>query len=128
MRHPRLKIILVHGGGFLPYIAYRVAELNKKAFDDQSLPSSEILGECRRFYVDTALSASPAALPTTTAFVPHDRILYGSDNPYAPPEVSSVFTAYLDAANLSPKQAAAINRDNAVTLFPRLATKAPLTP
>jgi aminocarboxymuconate-semialdehyde decarboxylase len=122
MRHPRLRIILVHAGGFLPYVAHRVAELNK-TFNHQSLAPSEILDESRRFYVDTALSASPAALPTITAFVPHDRILYGSDNPYAAPEVSTVFTAHLDAASLSTEQAAAINRGNAVRLFPRLASK-----
>jgi aminocarboxymuconate-semialdehyde decarboxylase len=121
-RYPNLKVILVHAGGFLPYIAYRVAELNK-TFDQHSLASNEILDECRRFYVDTALSASPAALPTMTAFVPHDRILYGSDNPYAPPEVSNVFAAHLDEAPLPTDQAAAISWGNALKLFPRLATK-----
>jgi hypothetical protein len=58
-----------------------------------------------------------------TAVVPHDRIQYVSDNPYAPPEVSNVFAAHLDTASLSTELAAAINCDNAVKLFPRLASK-----
>jgi aminocarboxymuconate-semialdehyde decarboxylase len=119
-RHPNLKIILVHGGGFLPYIAHRVAELSH-VFDRDSLEPGELLDEFRRFYVDTALSASPAALPTMTAFVCHDRIMYGSDYPYAPPDVANVFAAYLDAAPLSTDAAGAINHGNALALFPRLA-------
>ena len=119
-RYPNLRIILVHAGGFLPYIAYRVAEL-ARAFDPGWPAPDEILAESRRFFVDTALSASPAALPTITAFVPHDRILYGSDNPYAPPEVSGWFASHLDDAALPADEAAAINRGNALALFPRLA-------
>jgi aminocarboxymuconate-semialdehyde decarboxylase len=120
-RYPELKIILAHAGGFLPYIADRVAELSN-VFDRDSLRPREILDQCRRFYVDTALSASPAALPTITAFMPADRILFGSDNPYAPAEVSSVFTRHLDEAPLTARDTAAINRGNALPLFPRLAT------
>jgi aminocarboxymuconate-semialdehyde decarboxylase len=120
-RYPNVRVILAHAGGFLPYIAHRVAELNK-VFDKNSLTTEELLDQCRRFYVDTALSTSPAALPTLTAFMPHDHILFGSDNPYAPPEVSSIFTSHLDEAPLTPQDAAAINRGNALALFPRLAT------
>jgi aminocarboxymuconate-semialdehyde decarboxylase len=120
-RYPSLRIILAHAGGFLPYIAHRVAELNT-AFVKESLAPEAMLHQCRRFYVDTALSSSPAALPTVTAFMPHDHILFGSDNPYAPPEVSSIFTNHLDEAPLTTRDAAAINRGNALALFPRLAT------
>ncbi len=119
-RYPNLRIILVHAGGFLPFIAYRVAEL-ARAFDGSWPAPEEILAESRRFFVDTALSASPAALPTITTFVPHDRILYGSDNPYAPAEVSGFFASSLDDAAMPANEAAAINRDNALELFPRLA-------
>jgi hypothetical protein len=43
--------------------------------------------------------------------------------PYAPPEVSNVFAAHLDEAPFPTDQAAAINRGNALTVFPRLAIK-----
>lgn len=121
VRYPKLKIILAHAGGFLPYIGNRVAELSN-VFDRDSLTPQEILDQCRRFYVDTALSSSPAALPTITAFMPGNHILFGSDNPYAPPEVSSIFTRHLDEAPLTARDAAAINRGNALPLFPRLST------
>jgi aminocarboxymuconate-semialdehyde decarboxylase len=121
-RYSHMKVILAHAGGFLPYVVHRVAELNR-VFDNHSLAPREILDQCRRFYVDTALSSSPAALPTMTAFVPQDRILFGSDNPYAPPELSSVFATHLDDAPFTAEQSAAINRGNALALFPRLATR-----
>jgi aminocarboxymuconate-semialdehyde decarboxylase len=121
-RYPNLKVILVHAGGFLPYVAYRVAELNR-VFDPHSLAPREILDQCRRFHVDTALSSSPAALPTLTAFVPQDRILFGSDNPYAPPEATSLFARHLDEAPFTAEQSAAINRGNALALLPRLAAR-----
>jgi aminocarboxymuconate-semialdehyde decarboxylase len=121
MRYPSVRVILAHAGGFLPYIAYRIAELNKAFATDTPVPEA-ILDQCRRFYVDTALSSSPAALPTMTAFMPDDHIMFGSENPYAPPEVSGAFTKHLDAAPLTTRDAAAINRGNALALFPRLAT------
>jgi len=39
----------------------------------------------RKFYFDTALTASPNALPSLLAFADPHRITYGSDFPYADP-------------------------------------------
>jgi predicted TIM-barrel fold metal-dependent hydrolase len=76
----------------------------------------------QRFYFDTALSSGPAALPSLTAFAGAGQVLYGSDFPYAPARIGASFTSKLDAyAGLSEVQHAAINHDNALNLFPRLA-------
>ena len=119
-RHPNVKIILSHAGGFLPYAAFRVAAVAPMA--NQDLPSAEgLLEQLRTFYFDTALS-SPSALPSLTAFAKPDRILFGSDFPYAPAAASAAFTAQQDASPvLSAAQHAAINRSSALALFPRLA-------
>jgi len=119
-RHPHVRIILSHAGGFLPYAAYRFAELAPGVRED--VPNREgLLDLLRTFYFDTALS-SPSALPSLMAFAQPDRVLYGSDFPYAPPSVSTSFTAAQDAhPALSTEQHAAVNRDNALPLFPRLA-------
>ena len=50
------------------------------------------LGVFRKFYWDTALSASPAALPSLLAVADHSHITYGSDWPFAP-EAAVKFTA-----------------------------------
>ncbi|MBY4801873.1 2-hydroxy-1-naphthoic acid nonoxidative decarboxylase [Burkholderia cepacia] len=122
-RHPNVRIILSHAGGFLPYTAYRFAELAPGVRND--VPDRDgLLDLLRSFYFDTALS-SPSALPSLTAFAQPDRVLYGSDFPYAPPSVSTSFTHAQDAyVALSADRHAALNRANALPLFPRLAALA----
>lgn len=112
-----LRIVLSHGGGFIPYAAARMAA---HVSPDGSLDRGiELL---RRFYVDTALSASPYSMPSLLAFADPSRILYGSDYPYASPERSRWFTGQLDAYALDADTRHRINRGNAEALFPRLAT------
>ncbi|RQZ38017.1 2-hydroxy-1-naphthoic acid nonoxidative decarboxylase [Burkholderia sp. Bp9090] len=122
-RYPNVRIILSHAGGFLPYTAYRFAELAPGVRND--VPDRDgLLDLLRTFYFDTALS-SPSALPSLTAFAQPDRVLYGSDFPYAPPAVGTSFTAAQDAyAALGADRHAALNRANALPLFPRLAALA----
>ncbi|MCD4503170.1 amidohydrolase [Chromobacterium piscinae] len=119
-RHPDVNVILSHAGGFLPYASHRFAELAPGVRHD--VPTTEeLLRLSQRFYFDTALSSARIALPSLTAFAGVDRILYGSDYPYAPAAVGASFTAQLDAcAELSAAEHAAINRRNALALFPRL--------
>ncbi|SUX54642.1 Predicted metal-dependent hydrolase of the TIM-barrel fold [Chromobacterium vaccinii] len=120
-RHPDVNVILSHAGGFLPYASHRFAELAQGVRND--VPATEeLLRLFQRFYFDTALASSPAALPSLTAFAGVSHILYGSDYPYAPAAVGASFTAQLDAcAELSATEHAAINLRNALALFPRLA-------
>lgn len=114
-RHPDLKVILSHAGGFLPYAAERIAACLEMAGGARG--TAEILDDLRRFYFDTALSASPYSLPGLTAFADPERILFGSDFPYAPAEIATTMTKRLDAA---PEiDHAAIDRTNAARLLPR---------
>lgn len=123
-RYPDLRVILSHAGGFLPFASHRFAEVAAVARPEMSAHS--ILDSFRRFHFDTALSASPAALPSLIAFAGTGRILYGSDFPYAPAVVSAGFTAMLDAhEGFSPADLAAVNRQNALSLFKRLDASVP---
>jgi predicted TIM-barrel fold metal-dependent hydrolase len=118
-RFPRLKIILSHAGGFLPYAAHRIAAgLIEPARRD---PLS-LLEDLAGFYFDTALSGSPTALPSLLAFAKPGHVLYGSDWPFAPDPAVAWFTAGLDQFHqLDAEAHAAIDRRNAQCLFPRLA-------
>lgn len=118
-RHTRIKVILSHGGGFLPYAAFRF--LGASQFNPGTTPEG-ILADMKRFYFDTALSSTPVGLPSLLAFADPTHITFGSDFPYASTTVSRMFTAGLDAYPLDEKQRYAINRGNAEKLFPRLAT------
>ncbi|WP_248279135.1 amidohydrolase family protein [Brevibacterium sp. 'Marine'] len=115
-RHPNLRIILSHAGGFLPYAAYRFK--GAAQFNDD-VTAETILQDLRRFYFDTALSSSPTALPSLLAFAEPTHITYGSDFPFAPN--TAEFDAMLDDYEADAPTHHAINRGNAETLFPRLA-------
>lgn len=120
-RYPDLKIILSHAGGFLPYAAQRFAELATAIREDIS-DANAVLEEFRRYYFDTALSSSQFALPSLLAFAKPGHILFGSDFPYAPARIGKSFADQLDASSLiSAPEKAAINRQSALALFPRLA-------
>jgi 6-methylsalicylate decarboxylase len=94
-RHRDLSVILSHAGGFVPFAAYRFAELASAVRPGAPEPRV-ILESFKRFYFDTALSSGPSALLGLQAFVGAGRVLYGSDFPYAPAKVGASFTAKLD--------------------------------
>lgn len=117
-RYPAVRIMLAHGGGFLPYVASRLAELHSSLNPGRS--SDELMSDMRRFYFDTALVA-PSGMPSLLAFADLDHIVFGTDYPYASRHVSEVFTANLDEyATLSAEDKDSINR-GAVKLFARSA-------
>jgi predicted TIM-barrel fold metal-dependent hydrolase len=113
-RFPNLKIILAHGGGFVPYAAHRIAAV---AFAETGRDPAAVLEDLASFYFDTALSGSPSALPSLMTFAKPGHVLFGSDWPYAPELAVAYFTGCLDNYDLDH---AAVNRDNALALFPRL--------
>ncbi|MGV4925762.1 amidohydrolase [Streptomyces sp. BHT-5-2] len=120
-RHPSLRVILSHGGGFLPYAAYRFSGLAPLAVDPDR-DADDVLRDLKRFYFDTALSASPSSLPALLAFAEPGHVLYGSDWPFAPQEAGTYYNHHLETyPHYTPGQARAIDRGNAEALFPRLA-------
>ncbi|MFI6317390.1 amidohydrolase family protein [Nonomuraea sp. NPDC050556] len=108
-RFPHLRFILAHAGGFVPYAAHRLA---LSIFNDTGRDLQHILDDLSGFYFDTALSASPAALPSLLAFAKPSHVLYGSDWPFAPELAVAYFNTWATDQ--------AINHDNARNLFPRL--------
>ncbi|WP_427917525.1 amidohydrolase family protein [Streptomyces sp. cg40] len=118
-RHTRMKVILSHAGGFLPYAAWRFT--GGAQFNPGTTPLG-ILADLQRFYFDTALSSTPAALPSLLAFAAPGHILYGSDFPFAPEESGGLLDSLLDGYDgFEAGQLDAINRGGGEVLFPRLA-------
>ena len=80
-RYPRIRWVLTHMGGAIPYLAERL-DRGYRAFAECrqhiSRPPSEYL---RTFYLDT-VNFSPAALRLALDFAGPDRILAGSDYPH----------------------------------------------
>jgi 6-methylsalicylate decarboxylase len=117
--------VLCHGGGFLPYAAFRASLFSSGApviapppGVDWSPPGIDRL---RRFYLETALTASPTALPSLLAFAAPGHLLFGSDFPFAPAPVGHAVTRMLDAYEMPDAVRRSIDRGAAEALFPRLA-------
>ncbi|WP_405625321.1 amidohydrolase [Streptomyces sp. NBC_00016] len=120
-RYPNIRFVLAHAGGFVPYASHRMAVAIAA---DTGRSPLDVLDDLRGFFYDTALSSSPAALPTLLAFARPGHILFGSDWPFAPTPAGQYFAGGLDSG-VDPGTRAAVNRTNAESLFPRLATAAP---
>jgi predicted TIM-barrel fold metal-dependent hydrolase len=120
-RYTRLKVILAHAGGFVPFVSVRLAGAS------QFVPGTTtegILTDLRRFYFDTALSGTPYALPSLFAFAAPGHVLYGSDWPFASEKWGVGFDEGLDGYDgFQPGQLEEVNRTNALALFPRLADR-----
>ncbi|WP_432005508.1 amidohydrolase family protein [Streptomyces parvus] len=123
-RYPNVRFILSHGGGFVPYSSHRMA---LTIANDTSRSPLDVLDDFRSFYFDTALSSSPAALPTLLAFARPGHVLFGSDWPFAPTPAGQYFASGLDDS-LAPDTLQAVNHANAEALFPRLAATPPTPP
>ena len=115
-RYPRIKFLLSHAGGFLPYAAHRFAI---SITGDTSRSILDSLDDFRTFYFDTALSSSPAALPSLLAFALPGHVTFGSDWPFAPSIASNYFASCLDDYPLTDEQREAINWGSAAALLGR---------
>jgi aminocarboxymuconate-semialdehyde decarboxylase len=80
-RHPRIRWVLTHMGGAIPYLAERL-DRGYRAFKECRAhidrPPSEYL---REFYFDT-VNFNPSAVRLALDFAGEDRILAGSDYPH----------------------------------------------
>jgi predicted TIM-barrel fold metal-dependent hydrolase len=124
-KYPNIKFILSHAGGFVPYASHRMAVA---IMGDTGASPADSLDDFAGFYFDTALSSSAAAQPTLLAFAKPGHITFGSDWPFAPIAASKLFAAGLETyPGLDAETRGAVDRTNALALFPRLGT-APAIP
>jgi predicted TIM-barrel fold metal-dependent hydrolase len=122
-RYPNIRFVLSHAGGFVPYAAHRLA---MAIVGDTGRSMLDILDDFAGFYFDTALSSSAAALPSLLAFAKPGHVTFGSDWPFAPLAAGKLFAAGLETyPGLDSGARAAIERTNALALFPRLGTAPP---
>jgi len=120
-RFPDIKFILPHAGGTLPYFAWRLAST---PVIDPTTPqwSRERFAEgLRHFWYDNALSAGPTTMGALMTVADPGRIVFGSDWPFVQPAlVAEAIKAHTTPGLHSDAQRAAIDRGNALKLFPGL--------
>jgi aminocarboxymuconate-semialdehyde decarboxylase len=113
-RHPRLRFLLVHGGGFLPYQIGRLDHgfrMRREAQRHIRRPPSAYLD---RFYFDTVVHAD-LPLRFLVGLVGCERVMVGTDLPFDMADVG--FHAHLNALGGDRDQEEAIRGRNACRLF-----------
>jgi aminocarboxymuconate-semialdehyde decarboxylase len=103
------RVLLAHGGGALPYSLPRLDELWEKTPARAELPErpSELVR--RLFHVDTAVHGA-SSLRLAIETMPPDRVLFGSDYPFA----IQLEPQDVDAVQLTPEQRERVMWSNAV--------------
>jgi aminocarboxymuconate-semialdehyde decarboxylase len=98
-RYARLSIVLVHGGGFLPYqlgrLDHSFAVRTEPRSKTQTPPSSSL----RRFWVDT-ITHSAASLAFLASLIGIDRLVVGTDLAFDMADPNPVATC--EAAAIDP--------------------------
>lgn len=118
-KYPRIRWILAHGGGFLPYVASRVGAAGLLAQWREQFPLG-VAEAIKRFYFDTALSPSRYSMAALKALVDPSHIVFGSDFPFAPAPVTALQCQTLEQNPLwSAEQLYGIHRGNALALLPQ---------
>lgn len=116
-RFPHIEFILAHAGGVLPFLAWRLAIPRVPPVWE-----SDVYVKLRRFWYDIALAAGASCLLGVKEIAP-DRILFGTDWPYTSnTTVEWTVRDSMAPGLFTPPEQVAMNRNNALTLFPRLAS------
>lgn len=121
-RFPGIKFILAHAGGTLPYFAWRLAAAPVIDATMPQWPREKYLAGLRHFWYDNALSCGHTTMGALKTVADPGRILFGSDWPFVPPAlVAEEIRTHCEPGLHSEAERAAIDRGNALKLFPQLA-------
>ena len=112
-----IRWLFSHGGGVMPMLAGRVAFFTAARKDAAEIAPNGVLAELQRLYYDTANAAWPVSMAGLLKMVPPSQIVFGTDFPYVP---TTLQVDALEKNGLSAEALAAIQRDNAARLIPRL--------
>lgn len=121
-RTPSVDLILSHAGGTLPFLSQRVSgSLIVPEIASQSrVTAIEAESQFRRYYYDTALSASATQLNGLLEATDPSHVLFGTDYPYAPAiAIEAEFQEYLAFAETHPQLSPHVLSQNAETLIAR---------
>jgi aminocarboxymuconate-semialdehyde decarboxylase len=109
-RFPELRLVLVHGGGFLPY---QTGRLDREFGGEGRLPSEAV----KSFYYDTVFMSAPA-LRLLFELVGTGHVMIGSDYAAGPKERPGLaLRAALDATGADDLVRRQVRRETAAQLF-----------
>ena len=114
-KFPNVRFIFTHSGGTIPVLARRVGDMFPPELAAGAPNGVE--AEMKKLYFDIANGANPSSLAALTKLVLTSLLLFGTDFPFVRMAITADgFRDYKFPAN----DVEAINRGNALRLFPRL--------
>lgn len=120
-RYPRVRFILPHAGGLVPYFSWRLSV--SPMIDKRLRPMSpeHVFALLRRFWYDNALSPGAQTWGCLAQVAALERVVFGTDWPFANVDVTTAALQTYEALGaIAPPQREAIDRGNALRLFPQL--------
>jgi 6-methylsalicylate decarboxylase len=117
VKYPNLRFIFSHGGGATPMLAGRMAEIFDRRPNAAAMMPGGFMAGLRKFYYDTANAGRLGQMASLRLMTPLSQILFGSDYPFVAmaSDIEDLQESVTSAADR-----AAIDRDNALALLPRL--------
>ncbi len=115
-RCPDIRFIFCHSGGTMPVLAARIDGFFQARSTLASRVPNGVLYELRKLNYDIANATNPSSLAALMNLVPTTQIVWGSDFPYR--AVGPTANGW-DNYSVSDEIKRAVNRDNALKLFPR---------
>jgi 6-methylsalicylate decarboxylase len=112
-----LRLQIGHLGGTAPFLAHRIASLAAREPDKATAAPSGALAALARCWYDTGLSNHVSAVQAAAAVVPLERIVFGTDWPYAALPPAGDPAPELEALG---DERALVDAGNARALVPRL--------
>ena len=126
-RYPRIKWIMAHAGGALPYLGVRLRLMEES---DRAVPPfierhpEGIAPYLKAFYFDVAIAGGAAPMAALTEAADPSHILYGSDWPYLEREfVVDQLSTLVDLPQFQGERFAPLEWRNAAQLFARFSSK-----
>jgi predicted TIM-barrel fold metal-dependent hydrolase len=111
-RFPRVKVIVPHLGGTLPFLIQRLDHMAQRYMPGKGVPREEL----RKFWYDT-VNGHPPSLRLAIETFGLDRLVFGTDWPFWKGEAHQLAADFLDQAGLTAAQIAQIDSGNAKALF-----------
>ena len=114
-RLPDIRWIFAHNGGATPMLIGRIEELGHRPIG-KNFPAG-MRAELRKLYYDNASAWNDGAMGALLNVVSPSHVFFGSDYPFLPAVTAA---KKMNQVKLPPATKAAIDRNNALKLFPRL--------
>lgn len=95
-RHPGMRVVIPHSGATLGVLGDRIAAFLPMLVGAETGAAWD--AQVRELWFDTAGTPFPRAVPALASLVGTDRILYGSDSCWTPPDAVDAQLASIDAA------------------------------